>query len=69
MLSPVRPTGVRSEEPPLIAMINQHRDEVAIDLEAANLDPDDRVLFPILVAIARLAAKADFASQEAAQSI
>ena len=66
MTSPLSPTRVRSEEPPLIAMINHHRDEVAINLEAEDLDPDDRALFPILVAIARLAAKADMASQEAA---
>ncbi len=62
MTSLLSPTRVQSEEPPLIAMINDHRDDATINLKTEDLDPDDRALFPILVAIARLAAKADLAS-------
>lgn len=69
MTSPLNPTRVRSEEPPLIAMINHHRDDVAINLKAVTLAPENRALFPILVAIARLTAKSDVASEHAASQL
>jgi len=70
MTNPRNSTRVGSEVSPLIAMIASHRDDLAIDLKAENLDLDDRALFPILVAIARLSAKADVALQDvAAQSV
>lgn len=45
-------------------MIANHRDDLAIHHKAESLDLEDRVLFPILVAIARLSAKADLGPQE-----
>lgn len=64
MTSPCRSTHVGSEVSPLIAMIANHRDDLAIHHKAESLDLEDRVLFPILVAIARLSAKADLAPEE-----
>ena len=50
-------------------MINHHRDDVAINLKAVTLAPENRALFPILVAIARLTAKSDVASEHAASQL
>lgn len=47
------------EQAPLIVQIQQHRDDTAIADKAASMSADHQSLFPILVAIARLAAKAD----------
>lgn len=58
---------VRGNEAPLILQILHHRDDIAIAKKALAMEADDQALFPILVALARLAAKADIASSDPAQ--
>lgn len=47
--------------PPLIRQILDHRDDTAVASKATELQADDQPLFPIVVAFARLVAKAEAA--------
>lgn len=51
-----KPVG---NESPLILQILHHRDDAAIAKKTVVMEADDQALFPILVALARLVAKAD----------
>lgn len=51
--------GYHAAATPLVAQILHHRDDLDIAAKVKSFSADDQVLFPILVAVARLVAKAD----------